>query len=83
MAEKSVGESSADEMRWYVLKVQTNRERTIRESLQKKIRLEELEEFFWRDCNSVGESEGYSKRVCEGARSEAVSGLHHDSDDPE
>jgi transcriptional antiterminator NusG len=46
MTEKSVGNSSADEMRWYVLKVQTNRERTIRDALLKKIRLEELESFF-------------------------------------
>ena len=36
----------SDEMRWYVLKVQTNRERTIRDALQKKIRLEGLEEHF-------------------------------------
>ena len=34
------------EMRWFVLKVQTNRERTIRESLLKKIKLEGLEECF-------------------------------------
>jgi transcriptional antiterminator NusG len=33
-------------MLWYVLKVQTNRERTIREALLKKIKLEGLEEFF-------------------------------------
>ncbi|MFZ9089661.1 MAG: transcription termination/antitermination protein NusG [Planctomycetaceae bacterium] len=31
---------------WYVLKVQTNRERTIREALLKKIKLEQLEEHF-------------------------------------
>jgi transcriptional antiterminator NusG len=36
----------SSEMRWYVLKVQTNRERTIREALLKKIKLEGLEEFF-------------------------------------
>ena len=43
-----VDESSefSGEMRWYVLKVQTNRERTIREALLKKIKLEGLEEFF-------------------------------------
>ena len=35
-----------DEMRWYVLKVQTNRERTIRDALLKNIRLEELEDKF-------------------------------------
>ncbi len=31
---------------WYVLKVQSNRERTIRDSLLKRIRLEGLEDFF-------------------------------------
>ena len=36
----------AEEMQWYVLKVQTNRERTIRETLLKRIRLEGMEEFF-------------------------------------
>ena len=34
------------EMLWYVLKVQTNRERSIRDSLLRKIRLEELEKYF-------------------------------------
>ncbi|MFM7925325.1 MAG: transcription termination/antitermination protein NusG [Planctomycetaceae bacterium] len=34
------------DMSWYVLKVQTNRERTIREALLKKIHGEQLEEFF-------------------------------------
>jgi transcriptional antiterminator NusG len=47
MADDAVGaESSASELQWYVLKVQTNRERTIREALLKKIRLEGLEEYF-------------------------------------
>ena len=38
--------SSSGEMLWYVLKVQTNRERTIRDSLLKKIKLEGLEDCF-------------------------------------
>lgn len=46
MAQDAVGDGSANKMLWYVLKVQTNRERTIREALLKKIRLEELEEYF-------------------------------------
>lgn len=47
MAEKaSGGPSAAGEMLWYVLKVQTNRERTIRDALLKKIKLEELEDYF-------------------------------------
>ncbi len=47
MAKEAVSSNSASsDMLWYVLKVQTNRERTIREALLKKIRLENLEEFF-------------------------------------
>ena len=38
--------SESEEMLWYVLKVQTNRERTIRDALLKKIRLEDLGEYF-------------------------------------
>jgi len=34
------------DMSWYVLKVQTNRERTIRDALLKRIHGEKLEEFF-------------------------------------
>lgn len=37
---------SSSEKLWYVLKVQTNRERTIRDALLKKIRLEGLEDSF-------------------------------------
>ena len=39
-------DSDGEEKLWYVLKVQTNRERTIRDALLKKIRLEGLEDFF-------------------------------------
>ena len=47
MAKNAVStNSAASEMLWFVLKVQTNRERTIREALLKKIKLEGLEEFF-------------------------------------
>ena len=42
----AVSGSAAGDMLWYVLKVQTNRERTIREALLKKIKLEGLEELF-------------------------------------
>ena len=42
----SGGSSESDEKLWYVLKVQTNRERTIRDALLKKIRLEGLEDCF-------------------------------------
>jgi transcriptional antiterminator NusG len=36
----------AGQMQWYVLKVQTNRERTIKEAILKRIRRDGLEEFF-------------------------------------
>jgi transcriptional antiterminator NusG len=36
----------AGEMRWYILKVQFNREDTIREALEKRIRLSELKNLF-------------------------------------
>lgn len=36
----------ADEMKWYVLKVQSNRERTIRDSLLRRIRRDGLESYF-------------------------------------
>lgn len=46
MSGESSESSSSAEKLWYVLKVQTNRERTIRDALLKKVRLEGLEEFF-------------------------------------
>ena len=46
MSGESSESSSSSEKLWYVLKVQTNRERTIRDALAKKIKLEGLEEHF-------------------------------------
>ncbi|APZ96069.1 transcription termination/antitermination protein NusG [Fuerstiella marisgermanici] len=46
MSNESPESGSSEEKLWYVLKVQTNRERTIRDALLKKIRLEDLEESF-------------------------------------
>ncbi len=46
MSNESVESDSSEDRLWYVLKVQTNRERTIRDALLKKIKLEGLEEFF-------------------------------------
>ena len=46
MSNESAESDTSDDMLWYVLKVQTNRERTIRDALLKKIKLEGLEEFF-------------------------------------
>lgn len=46
MTNESSEPDPAEEKLWYVLKVQTNRERTIRDALKKKIRLEDLEDCF-------------------------------------
>ena len=46
MSGESAESSESSEKLWYVLKVQTNRERTIRDALLKKIKLEGLEECF-------------------------------------
>jgi transcriptional antiterminator NusG len=54
--------------RWYVLKVQSNRERTIRDSLQRRIRQEGLEEYFGEiviPTEKVAETKGGKKRVTE------------------
>lgn len=54
--------------RWYVLKVQSNRERTIRDSLLRRIRQEGLEEFFGEifiPTEKVAETKGGKKRVTE------------------
>ncbi len=46
MAKEQPRQTGSPEMSWYVLKVQTNRERTIRDALLKRIRLEGMEEHF-------------------------------------
>ncbi len=46
MSNESTETDASAEKRWYVLKVQTNRERTIRDALLKKVKLEGLEECF-------------------------------------
>lgn len=47
MAEESPsGEAREDGMRWYVLKVQSNREKSIRDSLVRRIKREGLEDKF-------------------------------------
>lgn len=69
----SDGESTApadtdNGMRWYVLKVQTNRERSIRDSLLRRIRREGLEEYFGDviiPTEKVVDTKGGKKRVTE------------------
>ena len=67
VASQDSAESS--EKQWYVLKVQSNRERTIRESLLKRIRMEGLADFFGEiiiPTEKVAEkTKGGKKRVVE------------------
>ncbi|MCA8987547.1 MAG: transcription termination/antitermination factor NusG [Planctomycetaceae bacterium] len=55
-------------MRWYVLKVQSNRERTIRDALLKRIKRDHLEEYFGEiiiPTEKVVETKGGKKKVRE------------------
>ena len=55
-------------MLWYVLKVQSNREKSIREALLKAIKRENLEEFFGEivvPTEKVAETKGGKKKVME------------------
>ncbi len=68
----SVDEANAgapgDEKLWYVLKVQSNRERSIRDSLIRRIKREGLEEFFGEviiPTEKVVETKGGKKKVSE------------------
>jgi transcriptional antiterminator NusG len=68
MLDDGTGVDTAPGMQWYVLKVQTNRERTIRETLLKRIKLEGMEEFFGEiriPTEKVAETKGGKKRVRE------------------
>lgn len=65
----TAGSEGADnQMQWYVLKVQTNREKSIRESLIKRIKRDGLEEFFGEiiiPTEKVRETKGGKNRVSE------------------
>lgn len=55
-------------MKWYVLKVQSNRERSIRESILRRIKMEGMEEFFGTihiPTEKVVETKGGGRRVRE------------------
>lgn len=67
---QAAGESPGDEhgMAWYVLKVQSNREKSIRDSLLKRIKREKLDEFFEEiviPTEKVVETKGGRKKVRE------------------
>lgn len=58
----------APEMNWYILKVQSNRERSISEALRRKIAVEGLDEFFGQvvvPTEKVTEFKGGTKKVVE------------------
>lgn len=61
-------DSSGNPLQWYVLKVQSNRERTIRDNLKRRMRQEGLEEFFGEiviPTEKLVETKGGKKRVTE------------------
>src|SRR5258708_6726982 len=61
--------ANADEqMRWYVLKVQSNREKSIREKILRRVRREGLDRFFGEiiiPTEKVAETKGGKKRITE------------------
>ena len=68
MEEATVEGNDDQQQQWYVLKVQTNREKSIRESLLRHIKLEGLEEFFGEviiPTEKVIETKGGKKRTIE------------------
>ncbi len=62
------GGGQADEMQWFVLKVQTNRERSIRDNILKRIKIEGMEDYFGDvviPTEKVVETKGGKRRVRE------------------
>lgn len=62
------GEAEHPEKQWYVLKVQSNRERSIRDSILRRVKMEGMEEFFGAihiPTEKVVETKGGSRRVRE------------------
>jgi len=60
--------NASEELRWYVLKVQSNRERTIRDAIMRRVKREGLERFFGEiiiPTEKVAETKGGKKRVTE------------------
>jgi len=69
MTPESVAEGSqGDQMEWYVLKIQSNREKTIRDSLLRRMRQEGLQDFFGEiviPTEKIVENRNGKKRVIE------------------
>jgi len=62
------GDDSAEKLQWYVLKVQSNREKSIRESLLRRIKRDGLGEFFGEviiPTEKLVETKGGKKRITE------------------
>lgn len=71
LEEPRVPEASAqppEELRWYVLKVQSNREKSIRDNLMRRIKREGLESYFGQiiiPTQKIAETKGGKKKVME------------------
>jgi transcriptional antiterminator NusG len=66
--EDTSGDIESSEMDWYILKVQSNRERSIAEALQRKIAIEGLDRFFGQvivPTEKVTEFKGGKKKIVE------------------
>jgi len=62
------GDAAADEFQWYVLKVQTNRERSIKENSLRHIKMQGMEEYFEEiliPTEKVVETKGGKRKVRE------------------
>ena len=69
MTPESVSDGSqGDQMQWYVLKIQSNREKTIRDSLLRRMRQEGLQDLFGEiviPTEKIVENRNGKKRVIE------------------
>jgi hypothetical protein len=84
--EEIVEEEQVDDVSfdWYILKVQNNREDSIREALQRGILREGLERYFGEDRHSHrGCGRVHQEREAADGQAEAVSRLSHGEDDPQ
>src|SRR5579872_1037118 len=64
----AVNADGEEPLRWYVLKVQSNREKSIRDNILRRVRREGLEKFFGEiiiPTEKVAETKGGKKRITE------------------
>ncbi len=74
--EEAVDEPEEIRMDWYILKVQSNRERSIAEALERKMKIEGHDRFFDQVIVPTEKVTEFKGRQKEGRRAKAVSGLH-------